>query len=254
MGRPTTPLRVRLTKLGVELTARESALTQDVAAFRAQVAAGIPGADPAITPEQTAAKLVGRWPSGAPLELNPASDPGPSGVTNAFSYHATDDDGQICPRWAHIRKANPRDETTPDPTGDNPQAHRMIRRGSPFGEPLPTGATTDDGQERGLHFMCVVADVARQFEFIQRQWLNDPNFPGGQPATTAGPYGPPAQGQPDGPDPLVGEFDAGVQCVLHQAGGTHPFPLLAQAVHVTGGEYFLLPSLSLIASLAASHS
>jgi Dyp-type peroxidase family len=226
-------------------------LTQDVAGFRAQAAAGVPGSDPSVSPDQLAAQMVGRWPSGAPIELFPDSDPGDGNAGNAFAYLSADDDGHLCPRWAHVRKANPRDETTPDPSGDTPSRHRMIRRGSPFGRPLPATATADDGHPRGLHFLAVIADAARQFEFVQRQWFNDPNFPGGQPAPSTGGYGPPAQGAPDGPDPLVGEHDdAGAQCVLHQPNGTHPFALNAPVVHVTAGEYFLLPSIALLTTLA----
>src|SRR6202030_3089131 len=63
-------------------------LYQDVAAFRAQSAAGVAGSNPALTSDQTGAALVGRWPSGAPLELNPGADPGVAGATNAFEYLA----------------------------------------------------------------------------------------------------------------------------------------------------------------------
>jgi len=227
-------------------------LCQDVAAFRAQVAAQVPDADPQLTPEQLAAKLVGRWPSGTPTAVSPDADPGESGVTNAFAF-ADDGDGVKTPRFSHIRKANPRDEDRPDAAGDPTQRHRMIRRGAPFGQPLPAGAAQDDGAERGLHFICVVADLARQFEFVQRNWLNEPNFPnGGAPGTPGGPYTQPAPGIPaDGPDPIVGEHEGGAQVTLRQANdGVHPFALQAQFVRMTGGEYFFLPSIGALARLA----
>jgi Dyp-type peroxidase family len=227
-------------------------LVQNVAAFRTLAQTPTPGANPPVGADQLGAMLVGRWPSGAPLELNPTSDPGPGNESNAFQFKASDDSGAICPVWAHVRKTNPRDETTPDPPGDDPARHRMIRRGIPFGLPLPAGAA-DDGRERGLHFFCVVADIVRQFEFIQSRWMNDPNFPqGAPPSQSAGPYGPPTSGTPAGPDPLVGEHDTAAQCVLHQAGGDHPFPLGEQLVHVTAGEYFFLPSVASIGQLAAT--
>ncbi len=226
-------------------------LYQDVAGFRRQTAAGVPGSNPTLTADQTAAALVGRWPSGAPLELNPTTDPGAGGVSNAFQFKAplfNDDDGRNCPRFAHIRKANPRDETTPDPAGDDPKFHRMIRRGIPFGPVLAPTATQDDGQQRGLHFFSIVADLDRQFEFVQRQWLNEPNFPNGQPKP--GGYNPPPQGPPDGPDPIVGEHDAGDQCLLVQASSQHQFPIASELARVTGGEYFFVPSLTSLAALA----
>ena len=226
-------------------------LTQDVAGFRHQAQAGVAGSDPAVIGDQLAAKMIGRWPDGASVELYPDADPGPDHESNAFQYHVSDDDGQHCPRWAHIRKANPRDETTPDPAGDAPGLHRMIRRGIPFGPPLPLDATGDDGVPRGLHFLCVVSDLDRQFEFVQRRWLNDPNFPGGQATQSQTPYAPSPQGQPDGPDPVIGEHDDGAECALHQASGVHQFPIVTEVVHVTAGEYFFLPSLSAVAALAS---
>ena len=229
-------------------------LIQAVAAFRNQIEQGVTGSNPVLSSAQTAAALVGRWPSGAPLELNATSDPGDSGVTNSFEFKAspfTDDDGHVCPHFAHIRKANPRDETTPAPATDNPAFHRMLRRGIPFGPPLPPEATADDGLERGLHFFCVVSDLDQQFEFIQRQWLNSANFPNGLPGPAPGPYAPSPQSPPDGPDPIVGEGTAGQNCRLVQPSGAHPFPIIAQLVSVTAGEYFYVPSLSAIAALAS---
>lgn len=169
-------------------------LRQHVAAFRAQTSAGVPGSSPNLTPAQTAAHLIGRWPEGAPLERHPTADPGTlTSTPNAFQYRAspfTDDDGHKCPHFAHVRKANPRDETTPTSAADESSRHRMIRRGIPYGVPLAPDAA-DDGVDRGLHFFSVVADVVRQFEFVQSSWLNQVNFPGGLKTTIPGRYGPP---------------------------------------------------------------
>jgi hypothetical protein len=51
----------------------------------------------------------------------------------------------------------------------------MIRRGMPYGDPLPPDVTEDDGAERGLVFVCFNASISRQFESVQRQWLNEGN-------------------------------------------------------------------------------
>jgi Dyp-type peroxidase family len=231
-------------------------IAQNVPAFRQQAQNLGGGANPPLSADQMAAKTMGRWPSGTPLETNPDADPGDTGVTNAFQYQAApfgDDDGSKTPRFAHIRKANPRDETRP--AGDDPvERHRMIRRGAPFGPPLPSSATTDDGVPRGLHFLCIVADLARQFEFVRARWMSDANFPsGGTPATPGGPYTPPQPGTlADGPDPVVGEHDdTGVEVALHQPSGVHGLALGPEVVSVTAGEYFFVPSLTAIAKLAA---
>jgi Dyp-type peroxidase family len=228
-------------------------LQQHVFAFRQQVQTTIPGAEPVPSPEQLAAKMVGRWPSGTPTETSPDEDPGEAGVTNAFAYQAQDPDGLLTPRFAHVRKVNPRDEKRPESETETVERRRMIRRGIPFGEPLPAGATEDDGRKRGLHFISVVSDVARQFEFIQRHWLSDPNFPsGGTPSTPGGEYSPPVSGgAPDGPDPVVGQHDEGAVDALHQPGGVHTFALGPEVVSVSAGEYFFAPSIGALADFAA---
>lgn len=95
--------------------------------------------------------------------------------------------------------------------------------------------------------------VRGQFEFIQANWLNSANCPTGTPTPAQpGAYGPPAQGSPNGPDPLVGEHDDGVNCVLVQPSGPHPFPIATQVVHVTAGEYFFLPSIGALTQMSTA--
>jgi deferrochelatase/peroxidase EfeB len=73
---------------------------------------------------------------------------------------------------SHIRRSNPRDGLGFE--GLLSFRHRIIRRGMPYGEPLPEGAP-DDGHDRGLVFVCFNASISRQFQAIQAQWLNDGN-------------------------------------------------------------------------------
>ena len=60
-----------------------------------------------------AAKMVGRWPSGAPLALAPEQDDpalgDDRGRNNDFLYREHDPRGFKCPAGAHIRRVNPRD-------------------------------------------------------------------------------------------------------------------------------------------------
>jgi hypothetical protein len=60
-------------------------------------------------------------------------------------------------------------------TGD-PRLHRMIRHGTNYGPSLPPGVLEDDGADRGLMFALVGARLDRQFEFVQRKWINDGKF------------------------------------------------------------------------------
>jgi deferrochelatase/peroxidase EfeB len=123
--------------------------------------------------ELLAAKLMGRWRSGAPLVLAPDRDEPALGVdlkrTNDFDYGKMDPHGYRCPIGAHIRRMNPRD------TVENLQRRRLIRRGGTYGPPLPEDAP-DDGVERGVAAFLGCASLVRQFEFVMNVWVNDPTF------------------------------------------------------------------------------
>ncbi len=56
-------------------------ITQHVIGFRQQAAKALEGTSPALSAEDMEAKMVGRWPSGTPLETAPEADPGKTGVT-----------------------------------------------------------------------------------------------------------------------------------------------------------------------------
>lgn len=136
-----------------------------------------------------AAKMVGRWPSGAPLVETPDQDNPELAESNEFLYHATDPHGFKCPFGAHIRRVNPRDALEPNPgsqeTLDTTNRHRILRRGRTYGKPLAESMEPADmlkaedlDGERGIHFICFNANISRQFEFIQHTWVNNPKFDG----------------------------------------------------------------------------
>jgi Dyp-type peroxidase family len=171
-------------------------LHQDVPAFReylrraAETELGFldPEAELPATAEQViAAKMVGRWQDGRSLVTSdlptvPANDPALDATRiNRFRYrgnsdhpaepeHPTDPDGVRCPIGAHVRRANPRDSIGWD--GLLTKRHRIIRRGMPYGDPLPAGRE-QDGKDRGLIFVAYQSSIERQFELIQSRWLND---------------------------------------------------------------------------------
>jgi hypothetical protein len=123
--------------------------------------------------ELLAAKLMGRWRSGAPLVLAPEKDdPSPADDpqrNNNFNYAKMDPQGYAVPLGAHIRRMNPRD------TAVNIQRRKMIRRRAKYGPALPEGAP-EDGVDRGIAASIICASLVRQFEFAQNVWANDPNF------------------------------------------------------------------------------
>src|SRR5262249_22011631 len=86
--------------------------------------------------ELIAAKLVGRWRSGAPLALAPEADNPALGAdprrNNDFTY-ADDSHAHKIPFSSHIRRMNPRDSQLSRLTDVN--IHRVIRRGTTYGVP-----------------------------------------------------------------------------------------------------------------------
>jgi Dyp-type peroxidase family len=171
------------------------------------------------------AKIVGRWPSGAPLSLSPDQDDPELGAdphrNNAFTY-GDDPQGLKCPVGAHVRRMNPRDAVVIG----QPRIHRMIRRGTTYGPPLPPGVMEDDGADRGLMFAFVGAHLDRQFEFIQTEWINDGKF----------------IGSPADKDPLAGANDGGEFTIPKQPIRRRLKGLPAFVVN-RGGEYCFLPGL-----------
>lgn len=181
------------------------------------------------TPEWIAAKLIGRWPSGAPITCTPNQDSPQFANANNFGFLELDKDGYHCPIAAHIRRANPRDAR--DGTAEESLAvvdrHRILRRGRSWGEPLSiTDALAGSGPEhsRGLYFIGLNASLARGFEFVQQTWLNNPGFHG-----------------------LAGERDpitssGGCPFTIPAMPVRHRLRNLPQVVTNKGGGYFFLPS------------
>jgi Dyp-type peroxidase family len=206
-------------------------LHQDVAAFRAQLAAQADRLG--LDAELVAAKIVGRWRDGSPLVLRPdAPDPelgNDKRRANDFRYGG-DQIGLRCPRGAHVRRTNPRDALGWE--GRLTARHRILRRGMPYGPPLPDGAP-DDGAARGLLFVCLQASVARQFEIVQAQWCNDGN------AFGLGPE----------PDPIAAPAGRAMRHVIE---GDPPrfVSLMRSCVECRGGEYLLVPSIGALQALA----
>ncbi|WP_406318573.1 Dyp-type peroxidase [Streptomyces sp. NBC_00118] len=181
-----------------------------------------------------AAKMVGRWPSGAPLALAPEHDDpelaaDPHRVNN-FLYRENDDRGFRCPAGAHVRRVNPRDSTI---IGDA-RMHRLIRRGTTYGPPLPEGVLEDDGADRGLVGAFIGAHLERQFEFIKAEWVNDGNF----------------IGYPGEKDPVAGHHDGTGSATIPEKPVRRRLQNLPSFVVTRGGEYCFLPGLRALRWLA----
>jgi Dyp-type peroxidase family len=205
-------------------------LAQDVSGFwSTMLDRAVPRGD-ARAAIALASRIVGRWPSGAPLAQHPDRDVGDTFV-RSFEFAGDDPEGHRCPLGAHIRRANPRDMLGPSPEASRKAVarHRILRRGRVYGPPTP-GTVAERARpspgERGLIFIAMNASVRRQFEFIQQTWLNNPKF--------AGLY--------DERDPLAATSAGGRHLTIQGEPARTRVRDLPSFVTVRGGGYFFLPS------------
>jgi Dyp-type peroxidase family len=187
------------------------------------------------TPEEQelmAAKLMGRWRSGAPLVLAPDKDDPALGAdpqrNNDFNYKQMDPHGYAVPLGSHIRRMNPRD------TAANMNRRRMIRRGGTYGRHLPDDAL-EDGVERGIAAFVICASLIRQFEFAQNVWANDKNF----------------HELGNERDPVCGNQDGTLEYKIPKRPIRKKITGLPAFTNVRGGAYFFLPGLKALRYLAS---
>jgi Dyp-type peroxidase family len=230
--RPPTPQPEVLGRNGTYVVFRK--LHQRVAAFRRYLKAH--AQDPAQE-GLIAAKMMGRWRSGAPLARCPFHDDpelgGDPTRNNDFAYE-DDPIGYKTPPGSHVRRSNPRDASVAGVV----RLHRMIRRGTAYGPELPEGVLDDDGADRGLIFAFVGTQLGRQFEFVQSEWVNGGDF----------------LGLGDVKDPIAGDHDDGEGAFSFPQ---RPIPRrlhgLARFVVTRGGEYCFMPGLRALRWLAEPH-
>jgi deferrochelatase/peroxidase EfeB len=181
--------------------------------------------------ELVAAKLMGRWRSGAPLVLAPDKDDPDLGAdkarTNSFDYGTMDPYGYACPLGSHIRRMNPRD------TAHNIRRRRMIRRGGTYGPPLPEDAP-EDGVERGVAAFVGCASLTRQFEFAMNVWVNDPEF----------------HELGNERDPIFGTQDGSFDMTIPKRPIRRKITSLPAFTTIRGGAYFFLPGMRALRFLA----
>jgi Dyp-type peroxidase family len=222
--------------------------------------------------ETLASQLVGRTRQGEPLAQFENEIPGAAGTQarrlNQFTF---DDDpaGVRCPFGAHIRRANPRNgdyahhetglkqrlaDLGLPPSGfhddvvSSVRFHRILRRGREFGPPLSVDdallPAPPNDPDRGLYFICLNANISRQFEFIQNAWMTSTKF-----------------------SALTGESDPLLGHRVHTNDGrvTDGFTMpthgirdriseLPAFVTVRGGAYFFLPGVRALRYLAGARA
>jgi Dyp-type peroxidase family len=182
--------------------------------------------------ELIAAKLMGRWRSGAPLVLAPDKDDPALGAdpqrNNDFNYKQMDPRGYAVPLGSHIRRMNPRD------TAHNMNRRRMIRRGATYGPHLPE-SVAEDGAERGIAAFVICASLIRQFEFAQNVWVNDKTF----------------HELGNERDPIIGNQDGTLEFKMPNRPIRKKIIGLPAFTTVRGGAYLFLPGIKALEYLAA---
>lgn len=207
--------------------------------------------------------MVGRTTKGeplVPLSITPIeginSDDAP---LNQFTFDS-DREGTRCPIGAHIRRTNPRTNDLPGASDTffsrlthtlgfhdkefnqdviaSTRFHRLLRRGREYGPGLTVDEalqpTPANDAERGIHFICIGANISRQFEFVQNAWVMSSKF----------------GGLTEESDPLLGNREPIKGCPVtntfslsQRAGRRRVLQGLPKFVKVRGGAYFFLPGI-----------
>ncbi|EJD36463.1 DyP-type peroxidase [Auricularia subglabra TFB-10046 SS5] len=188
------------------------------------------------------ARMVGRWKSGAPVDLAPAADDPELGAdpqrNNNFTYEHEgfnlSTDQSHCPFSAHTRKTRPRADLTSLNISDKPNS--IMRSGIPYGQEVTpeeeaSGTTI---HERGLAFVAYQSQLAKGFQFLQQSWANNETFP---------PKKTPAE---IGFDPIIGQAADGKARLVAGVDPNNTSATLSmpQFVISRGGEYFFSPPIS----------
>lgn len=176
------------------------------------------------------AKLMGRWRDGTPITKSPVKTEASLRSDNTFGFSIRDAQGDSCPIGSHIRRSNPRDTLDDDAerSWHFANRHRILRRGRIYEQ---------ESKPKGLMFMCLNVSIARQFEHIQRNWIekNDQFEPRGESDPIIGSRG---------HNGSIDRFTESTFCPKNTMNG------LSNFVTLKGGGYFFLPSITALELLS----
>ena len=217
--------------------------------------------------ETLKAKMAGRWSDGVPIivastypewqafrgrlvkakaEKNQQELDRLNRAFTDFTY-AADADGSKCPFSSHLRRSNPRDmldptvaanasaEQTPKATSVLNNRRRLLRRGLPYGGTTPINS---DQEEQGVLLIFLCANLFRQFEFIQQQWIQyGLDFNAGNDAC-----------------PIIGNHGEEAKFVIATSAESGKPPFICdrppQFIETRGGAYFFVPSMTCLRLIA----
>ncbi|CAI7608303.1 unnamed protein product [Penicillium bialowiezense] len=201
-----------------------------------------------FTPEQLAARLVGRWKSGAPVELCPDEDNKEYSTWNDFDSPL---DNQLnCPFSSHIRKTKGRGMMNDRDIFD------IMRRGIPYGPEVGPDEKENSKTvlDRGLIFTCYQSSLCNGFQFIKNRWANPDTFPADKTDFT--------DGINPGQDVIIGqsvkgaieEDDKLLYTCVYDGNKVHNKVTFEPFIQSNGGDYFFTPSLKLLGDLSVAQA
>lgn len=184
-----------------------------------------------VSTEYLKAKFNGRWPNGAPLLPGATEQPnvGAGDALNDFDFGA-DGAAHGCPFGSHIRRTNPRADST---------IHRrrrpIFRRGMPYG---PRFNERNADTPRGMLGLFFCASLEDQFEHVLAEWIDKvPIAPGDR---------------GDAKDPLVGHHDdAEAVFSIPRAEGELRLRGFRPFVRTVGMAYLFYPGVGALRGFAA---
>lgn len=201
--------------------------------------------------EAAGAMVIGRFENGLPaIKFGSTASPNEDKIDNNFNY-SFDPEGSRCPFHSHIRKVNPRGDNSRlfGITEAEERSHRIVRRGITYGERnQDANKEFKEGDKNadkvGLLFICFQSNIENQFEFIQRTWANNNDFP--VPFT--------------GIDPVIGQGENRryskkkyLEQPWKKSNGSKLAKSFSSFVTNKGGEYFFAPSIPFFKSLATNN-
>ncbi|KAF8517632.1 hypothetical protein JB92DRAFT_2905084 [Gautieria morchelliformis] len=207
--------------------------------------------EPGLTRQQGSdlmgARMVGRWKSGAPVDLAPlfddpvlAKDPLRN---NDFSFVHPGEDNKSnqtrCPFSAHVRKTAPRGDFSPVNLN-----HHIMRSGIPYGPEVSSkeASTNTTSTERGLAFVAYQSNIGLGFQFLQQSWANNVGFFFDKTEKTPG------------FDPIIGANNDQPRFVhgLDPTDSNRSITLVTDFVQSRGGEYFFSPPISALRTVLST--
>ena len=187
------------------------------------------------------ALAFGRFKDGSPITSKPSESR--KTLFNNFNYN-DDAEGLRCPFQSHLRKTNPRGDTTRVKRIPlrSERSKRIARRGISYGsdDMSPSSEWTD----AGLLFLSCQSDIEQQFLVMQCGWSDNPNF------LNKGTGVDPITGdQNSGPDKAAKKWNIQIDKKKVSVDFTY-----RDLVKIRGGEYFFAPCISFCKKLKSNNS